>query len=661
VNNPKLAPNNGKADFSHMERLRGEYDYPDDLDLHPDSEQHKVLLDHIMDAARDSYEVISERFDTWKELDEKLTVYVDLDAEEQEIKDEDKSKPVSIVVPISYATRETVLTYWVSAFMKHPLFRYRPSKDPKDTIGTIMLESLIAQDCVKSKVGLDLHTMWSDMITYGFGAGSPGWETEMGFKTRYKEEVDDNLGLVARRRLVSEREEIVKFDGNRLRAIDPYNFLPDPKIPVTDPKSMGHSGYSERLTYNQLLMEEKEAAGELFNVKYLAGLENCTSTYFSADDSNTGRYSKTGITYENMTVSNSSKTVDVINKWMWIIPADFGLSDYEYPEHWAFQVAADRVIIKAERSGLDHNTHPTCTMAPDSDGHTIIPVSLLEREYPIQHSIDWLWKSHVANVRKAVNNMFVADPSMINMKDLTDTKFGMVARLRPSAWGRSVKDVLQQLPVQDVTRNHVQDIQYLLNIDARVFTSDQAKGYQERTGERVSAEEARGTRMSYLSKMEKMARIGSMQGHYDIAEQMAYNTLQMSTEEKIVRVLGDYQDVLAREFGITADFAKVDLRKLDPSVDVVPQDGSLPSGEFAPTWERLINMGMQNPETLKTLDFTRMFMHVARLLGVDNPEDFKKKNLSTGVKSDEEIDKGVQNGNLVNATQLAQSRNLGEV
>jgi hypothetical protein len=248
--------------------------------------------------------------------------------------------------------------------------------------------------------------------------------------------------------------------------------------------------------------------------------------------------------------------------------------------------------------------------------------------------------------------MLIVDPSLINMNDLTDTKYGMVARLRAAAWGRGVNDAVQQLKVDDVTRNHIADIGFLMNIDSLVFTSDQAKGVQQRSGERVSAQEARDTRVSFLSKMEKGAKLGAMQGHYDIAYQFASNTIQLLGEEQYVKLTGGYPQQLIDEYGVQAGYVKASLEALNVRWDVVVQDGSIPGGEYADVWERLMNNAAAHPELYQSLDFVRVWKHIARLLGARNPDDFMKKPINSRVESPEVIDKGVQSGRFVPVEQL---------
>jgi len=483
-------------------------------------------------------------------------------------------------------------------------------------------------------------------FTYGFSAAVTDWVVVKGFKTTRNEERDGFF----QKEMKLVREEVTKFEGNAIHVLDPYCCLPDPNVPVTKVQDMEFFGWVERTNYLKLLNEEKDSDSDLFNVKYLNGVKNASSVYYKNDAENTGRYEKQGIT---LNIGGNANVVDVIHLFRWIIPSDYGLSEEDYPELWYFQIASDRVIIFAMPLDRDHNQIPVCTMSPDSDGHTTLPVSILEREYPMQHAIDWLWKSHVANVRKAVNNMFVVDPSIIDTNDVVDTKFGMLARVRPSAWGHGVTDGIMQLPIQDVTQNHISDIGFLMNVDSLVFTSNQAKGVQDRRGERVSASESRDTRTSFLSKMEKQAKIGAMQGHYDIAYQFASNTIQLLSDERYIKLTGDYATILAEEYQINAKFVKVDPRALNIDWDVVPQDGTIPGGEYADVWERLMNNAAAHPELFQKLDFVRVWKHIARLLGARNPDDFMKKgNISASVADQASIDEGVRKGNVVPFNQM---------
>jgi hypothetical protein len=636
-------PNNSKIEFTDYSLLKQEYGkkYPEGLNFDPDGELHQRVLKLVLESSKASYDVISTRFPTWKEIDQKLTVFVDLDESEQAIKDADKSKPVSIVVPLSYATREILLTYWVTAFLNPPYFKYAPSEDSEDQLKAMLLEAIISQHCIKSKAALALHTMWSSVFTYGFGVAAPFWKTSKAFRNTY---IDLNG-----QRIKSGREEIIKFKGNALQPIDPYNFLPNPYTPVQNIDEMEDAGMVERTNYYSLLLQEATDQ-TLFNVKFLEKIPARTSSYYSGDDVNSGRYSKTGISTD--TQSSSNRPVDIITHYRWLIPSEVGLGNSQVPELYRFKVAADRVIISAGPTELNHNSIPFASMCPDTDGFTTLPVSVLEREFGLQHGIDWLWKSHTAAIRKSVNNMFVIDPSQVNMEDFVDSRFGLLARTMPSAWGKGVKDIVEQIPVTDITKNNIYDINFLMGIDSLVFTNDQSKGVIDRSGERVSAQEARDTRTSFLSKMEKAARIAAIQGHNSISEQMGFNTQQFMDSDEVVKTVGGLRELLNTTYGVDTDFLNVEPQAIDFRFDIMPNDGSIPGGMFADSWIQLLQVGASNQDLMENLDFTRAWLHIAGLLGEKHPDQFLKQQFTSRVETSEKIEKGVQAGNIVPAAQM---------
>jgi hypothetical protein len=115
---------------------------------------------------------------------------------------------------------------------------------------------------------------------------------------------------------------------------------------------------------------------------------------------------------------------------------------------------------------------PVAVAAPDFDGYSPTPMSRLEILYGLQEVLDFLFNSHVANVRKAVNDMIIVDPQLVNINDLKDPKPGKLIRLRRPAWGRGVKDVAMQLGINDITRANIADSSYIVNWMQKIAATD---------------------------------------------------------------------------------------------------------------------------------------------------------------------------------------------
>ncbi|KKL04694.1 hypothetical protein LCGC14_2613510, partial [marine sediment metagenome] len=269
-----------KADTYDYNQIDADYRgrYPRRLDLTPGSELHGFIVDKILERAVESYNVISARHSSWREIDKVLTAYIRTSDKEKELKAKDDRKPVAILFPYSYAMMETMLSYLVGAFFQEPIFQYE-GYSPEDTIGAAMMELVIQLHCVKNKVYIPLHTMFRDALSYGMGAVSPDWIVRTGYKRveRQTSGIVDIAGKLFRKKPIIDRSEEVVFEGNSLNNIDPYMFLPDPNA-GTDIQSAEYLGWVIRDNYMSLIREE-QADDKMFNVKFLKAHEAKTSIF----------------------------------------------------------------------------------------------------------------------------------------------------------------------------------------------------------------------------------------------------------------------------------------------------------------------------------------------------------------------------------------------
>jgi len=351
----------------------------------------------------------------------------------------------------------------------------------------------------------------------------------------------------------------------------------------------------------------------------------------------------------------STSPIDVIWMYWTLVPRDQKLGSKEYPEKWLFGLAADKVLICAKPLSLNHNMYPVAVCAPDFDGYSATPVSRLELMYGMQTALDWLFSSHIANVRKAINDMLIVDPSLINMADLEDPRPGKLVRMRRAAWGRGVENAVKQLAVTDITRSHIGDAASIIEYMQRTSAAtDSVSGMIRKSGERVTAEETRGTRTSALSRLTKAAKIASLQAMQDIGYMFAVHTQQLMEQETYIKATGQWQDVLLAEYGATARNGRIKVSPFDLIVDydLVIKDGSTNVGEYAESWVEIFRVLTQQPMLYQNFDMVRIFKHIARIMGAKDINEFilnsgPVPNVDVNATTQESIDKGVQSGNMV--------------
>lgn len=635
------------------------YEYPDRLDLKPGSDLHDSLKTEIIQRANESHSAVWSRKEKWKAIERTLTSYIPLDDTEQATKDDDDRKPIRVVIPVSFATLETLMTYWVAAFLRDPIFKFE-GYGPEDSVGAMLLEKTIQQQAVQSAMGLSLHTWWRDGLTAGFGAATPMWTRTP--ETKILRNRIDQRGFFSRAKSafikpepIYEEVEVPAWEGNILYNIDYRNFLPDPTVPVYETHKGEAAGWIERLSYINLLEREEYSDGKIFNVKYLQG-ENAESVLFDSESS-TGRSDTTGRVSSDGTYK--TRIVDTIYKYIKLVPFDWCLSDSKKPEVWLFALSGDKVITQAHKVENNHGEIPIVVNAPDYDGHSLMPISRMEIIHGLQTSMDWLFDSHMANVRKAVNDMLIVDPSLVNMYDLSKPGPGKIIRLRPSSWGRGVRDAVMQLPVNDVTKQHIPDAGFILDIISRTSAaSDGVQGIIRKGSERRSAAEFQGTMSSALSRIEKTARITWMQGMLPLQRMLAENTQQFMSSEQYVRINAEWQDLITKTLGKGSTFesapgvykAAVDRDKLNYAYDIIPHDGSMPGAGDPQTWLQIFQIASQSELIAGKVDLFKIFKHLAVISGAKNIESFEvqgNRAIQPVVRPDEEVERGVQAGDLL--------------
>jgi hypothetical protein len=596
-----------------LTKQKFEYNYPEGLDLSPGSELHNIIIDRVLERAQESATIMQTRFESWNEQDQFLTAYKRLDDEEANVKLIDDRKPVSIVFPYTYAILETLLSYMMSAFFRDPLFRYE-GYSPDDVMGSILLEKVINLHCNKFKVMLNLHTMFRDAFIYGLGVVAPIWK------------VSTN-GL---------------FEGNALINIDPYRYLPDPNVSMDNIQNGESVGWTSDTNYLDLLSDEYDDP-DMFNVKYLSLLENRTTSIYGTDNS-----ARTN-TRNGYTIPGSMQPVTEINMYMKIIPKEWKLGNSERPEKWLFRIAGDSVVLAARPANFKHDKFPLAVISPDFDGYSATPLGRLEIVSGLQEVLDFLFNSHIANVRKAINDTLIYDPYLINANDLKEPKAGGLVRMRRPAWGQGkINDSIKQLQINDITRGNIADSSFVIDWMQKTTATDSSAMGSLRTGgpDRLTKAEFQGTATGGMNRLERVAKVIGLQGMQDIGEFFAEHTQQMMDDSMYVKVTGDWSEVLLNEFqyDISRGRMKVSPDQLDIAYDVIIRDGSIPGGNSNISME-LFTLIAQNPELSQTFDIVKIFKQIMRADGQKNIDNFIRR--GANIQSNEQIMNGVQKGNLV--------------
>lgn len=606
--------------------------------------EHRTLLDALLDRLSLSREKMSQRYATWKDAEERFLAYIPPTKNDKARKDLKKSGILAfgtIEIPYSYAVALTAHTYWTSVFLsRNPVFQYQ-ARHGEPQMNVQAVESLMDYQYTVGGMATPLYTWLLDPAKYGFGVVGNYWEEEEIVVSEIVEQPDTYLGipLPGSTRKVRETKRMPGYVGNKLFNVRPQDFFPDPRVPISRFQDGEFVARYTEVGWNTIVRRHQK--GMYFNFEELERMRTQTFDREKGSEQITLPEASTeyplGPPRDDKAKRRDRPFVGLYEMHVELIPKEWKLGKTEWPVKWVFTIAEKDIIIGAQPLGLYHNKFPFAVQEYEPDGYSLFSRSLMEVMGPLQDTLSWLINSHLHNVRKAINDQFVVDPSRIVMKDMTDPNAGRLIRIKPEYYGMPTKDAVTQLQVVDITQGHLKDANVITDLIERVTgVNDNLMGAVNEGG-RKTATEIRTTSTFGINRLKTNAEYMSAMGWGPLSQMMLQNTQQFYDQERQFRIAGDLN-------GPQGSFAEVTPELIQGFYDYTPVDGTLPVDRFAQAnlWREFIRDISANENLAQAYDLKAIIAHMMQLSGAKNIKQFEVK-----VTPDEQIADQTQAGNLV--------------
>lgn len=584
--------------------------------LRPGSDLHKRTIQKLKAMLKFSRDEMRKHYWRWNYNEEKLQAYVRLEDYEAVVKQWTSNnyknvlppEPIQVTLPYTYATMHAAATFIASVLLgRKPIFPLVATRGTETERARYMEMAVQAQ----LEYTRSYETLWQliwDSMLYSFGVTRNPWQEKRGAQVR----------MVAGRREVQQNQLL--WAGTAVTAVDPYATYPDPRVPLHEAPTRGDFFFTEQME-SETTLKEWEKQGMLRWVD--AGIKKARSrsTYGSLSQEENRRRVKIGVAAEVMqTPANVVGFHPLIEGTVRLVPKDWDLGDDDRSQLWKFCFVehGEGQIMQAEPLGMIHDQHPYTVGEPASLGHDFMSLSWMDMIGSFQDVLSWLISSRMENVRTAINNQFVADPSRVDIADIRTSAIGRVIRLKQQAMGLPVKEAIMQLQTMDVTGGHLADIQTMRVLaDTITGVNDNMRGIQAQGGRR-SATEARMSMQAGASRLSQMAVRLSSQAFLPLAQQMIMNTQMFMPDELWVEMTGDDGQVSSKM--LTPDM-------LIGSFNYQVSDGTLPFDKqmMLETWKEILFGIARDPELRARYDLGEIFDYVATLGGAKNIDAFKKQ------------------------------------
>lgn len=650
--------------------------------LVPGQPLHQKILSRLIARFNISERHMSARYDDWDRVDEHLNMFIDLG---RNARRSDKTLDLgkmempfdrAIVVPFAYAIHEVRKTQLFGLFAYREPFFEMMGRSPEDVRGAQCMEAKLAYDMDQTQGTRVIYSLINDTEKYGMGIVYDSWEDEYGWIDAPPPPPDDPK-LAQVQAMLQAAGAIpppapVKTWGctreyNRLENVDPYNFFPDPRTPVSLIQNAEFISHQNFRGYSWLMERSQDNGGAYFNIDKLKSGSGGGPTG-AAVARQTG-IQKSRFNLDQFQLKESADEKDkgffsLLHFQVKLVPKEWQLGDGTRPEIWMFTLADSKTIIRAHPSPNKHGKFSYAVAEGNHDPHSTMNPGMVELMDGPQRYANWLFNSNVENGRKFLNDALIYDPMLIEEQDLLNPGPARHIRVTPTgsqllqAGAMQLESMCRQLELTDVTGNHLKTTQFVFDLMQRMSAAnDPMMGQQteeKRTlGEVQSIIAAGSQRIGVTARMIDAMAIAPM------AQRMIANTQQFTTMEQWYRVTGN----LAKD--AEAQGGRLFMTPADLAGDFTYKaiSGTLPAdpARHSEVWANILTVFTQNPalqmsaDGTKKLDLTQIAGEMVRAAGVRNLDDFY-----VDIQPDPQVAAQAQAGNIIPQGQ-AQSNGQGGV
>lgn len=576
------------------------------------------LLQRCKDYLKLSRVEMVKHYPDWDHYD--MVYRGERDIDEQDTKAAQRKEPMKMIVPLTYQQVQTFVSFCYGVYNQRDFFYELMGASPADEtaakIGMAVLERDLNYNRFKSE---KLTQFLTDIGRFGVGILKHSWiKDTVPTITQVPDPTfrpDPNLPQVAPP-MISQVTDATKFQGNKIIAVNPYRFFPDPRIPIT--RFREGEFCADEIEYGRGDLEAMEQQQACAGIEYIPA--------FRQEDLDGRRLIWIG--KDPMLMYNNVPRFVLVSE----IQIRLNPSKFEYKPgkflnplidrevKCVVWMANDSRIIKLEEMGYAHDDFTYDVAQFTNDQQRFLNFGLAEVLGPLQESISWFINARITSVRKVIQNYLVVDPSGIEIKDLVDRN--PVIRLKKTMQGTGVDRYVQQLKVQDVTQSHLNDCSYLTKYGQEATGITDSVLGQFASGRR-SASEARNVAPAAAGRLLLTAH-----GIWDSAlgplgSKMLSNLREGLDEPTLVRIIG--QSHTSQLSGIPA-FSQVSRADLIGNYDFMVFDGTLPTERNAAALalQELLLAMAKDPRLVFVFnkDPTLLLNEILDLRGIRNAERF---------------------------------------
>lgn len=374
------------------------------------------------------------------------------------------TKMLNITVPVVMPQVETAHSYLVETFLSsYPIFPV--VSGPEYSKIAEQVDAVMAEAAVRFQYGQQLSLCFRDALKHNLLAIEVDWKTLKTYSVATKTSVDLRFGVPVE----------TEYAGNKLKWINLYNLIVDPRVRPSEVHSLGdYAGYTERMSYIRLknlfleldtmfTMNADEAFKSSSSTASDGGAVDISATYMpqiNPDALRNTTYGTNWLTWAGLQDSGGKeyqlgKEYEVTTLYMRVIPRALGINVGKerglngVPQIFKVIVVNGKVTIYVEHKSNAHNFLPIVVGQYTEDGLDYQTKSFVDNAMPFQQLSSALYNSAIASQRRKVFDRLFYDPNIYDKAAMD--RVDPVARIpmKQNAYGKPASEGVFQLPYRD--------------------------------------------------------------------------------------------------------------------------------------------------------------------------------------------------------------------
>lgn len=575
----------------------------------------------------------------------------------------EKGHPKRFVLPMT-ATQITTMTTFVAQMLFGSDQPHKvEGRGPEDEMAAEHLNTLLKWNAEQQPMYLTGYLWVQDALTFNRGVMYNSWKPIIRPGVEMVQRDDpgetDETGQPVKYWTTRVRNTVV---GGYAAAelVNPYDWCCDPGVPLIKMQQARFCGHKFRLPVVELMrrsklditdpdyvmpsavkiLEEKKSTPNPSQTPLLTGVGG---TGKGSTDSTMSRTAyERQQTSSPLQMDSGSKEdkglANCIELWVRLVPKDYDIHEGDEPVIWQF-IVCDNVVLAANESTYAHGMYPYSVGEGRPSGHYQFSPSWVMMLYGLQKHVDYLKNRHQEALQRTTGNIFVADPSKVDMEEFLDPdKEGQFIPLKPAASGARINDIIQQIPIKDLTEGFQDEMQSFVRY---ADTVTGANNFMQGSAAEAagSATEFAGAQQMAAGRLSNTARLLSVQGL--VPQTRQFVTMQQQFMEAPQRLRYSPDPVSSPVQMLQQSFVEVSPDTIQGEFDFIAHDGTLPGTDSkkVAAITRLLESAVAFPQVFApapgNLDPRQLIFAGAKASGVD-PERFKY--------TDQTIANGIQGG-----------------